>query len=95
MAVFAVQYTYTADVETRMQARPQHRTWLSRLHDENVILAAGPFDEERPGALLVVNADEQANVEDILTQDPYAGAGVIETVEIREWTPVFGPWAQS
>lgn len=94
MAVFAVQYTYSPDTETRMQVRPQHRTWLSRLFDEKVILAAGPYEENRPGALLLVHAASQPAVEDVITQDPYAEAGVIEGVEIRQWTPVFGPWVQ-
>lgn len=95
MAVFAVTYEYGPDTATRMKLRPAHRTWQSRLYDNNVILASGPLEDDFiPGGLLLFVADSRADVEDLLAQDPYASAGVIESTTIRGWTPVFGPWAE-
>lgn len=94
MAVFAVTYEYGPDLETRMNARPAHRTWQGLLNERGVLLASGPFDEDGgPGGLLIFSAESRAAVEDLLAQDPYVDARVIAATHIREWTPVFGPWA--
>ena len=95
MAIFAVTYEYTADYETRMQARPAHRTWQSRLYETNVLLASGPLTGDVPGGLLILQAEEQHNIEDLLAQDPYADAGVIAGTTVQPWQPVFGPWAET
>lgn len=95
MAIFAVTYDYGPDTERRMEARPAHRKWQSHLFDSGVLLASGPLeDDQTPGGLLILRADERANIVDILTQDPYAAQDVIAATTIRAWNPVFGPWPE-
>lgn len=94
MAVFAVTYEYGPDIDTRMENRPAHRTWQSKLFDAGVLLASGPLDDDFiPGGLIILKADTRAKIEDILMQDPYASIGVIQGTTIREWNPVLGPFA--
>lgn len=96
MPVFAVTYVYGPDTETRMEHRPKHRQWQSGLHEAGVILASGPLDNSpAPGGLLVFRAADTAEVETHLAADPYASIGVIDSVSIRQWTPVFGPFAEA
>ncbi|GAA4285460.1 hypothetical protein GCM10022261_29910 [Brevibacterium daeguense] len=95
MAIFAVTYEYGPDTERRMAARPAHRKWQAHLNETGVLLSSGPLEDAGvPGGLLILQADERSNIEDILAQDPYAAEGVITATTIRQWNPVFGPWAE-
>ena len=95
MPVFAVTYTYGPDTDSRMEHRPAHRQWQSQMHEAGTILASGPLDDEpQPGGLLLMQAADRAEIERLLTGDHYASVGVIEDTAIRQWTPVFGPFAQ-
>ena len=96
MPVFAVTYTYGPDTDSRMGHRPAHRQWQSELHEAGTILASGPLDDEpRPGGLLLMQAADRAEIERLLASDPYASLGVIDDTAIRQWTPVFGPFAEA
>src|SRR5699024_9002904 len=95
MPVFAVTYTYGPDTDSRMEHRPAHRQWQSQMHEAGTILASGPLDDEpQPGGLLLMQAADRAEIERLLTGEPYASVGVIEDAAIRQWTPVVGPFAQ-
>ncbi len=92
MPVFAVNYVYGPDTQTRMAHRPAHRSWQSELHESGIILASGPLDDaEEAGGLLIMAAADAAEVTEHLKGDPYASLGVIEETRIRAWNPVFGP----
>ncbi|WP_349827932.1 YciI family protein [Brevibacterium litoralis] len=93
MATFAVIYHYGPDTDHRMSVRPAHREWEAGIHEQGILLAGGPLDGEAPGGLLILEAESEESLRDLLTQDPFAQEGVIERTEIRPWTPVFGPWA--
>lgn len=93
MAVFAVIYEYGPDTERRMEARPEHRGWQKLLNEAGVLVASGPLTSEQPGGLLIVRADSQAEVSELLSHDPYHALGVIESTTIRQWDPVFGPFS--
>ena len=96
MPVFAVTYVYGPDTETRMEHRPRHRQWQASLNEAGTILASGPLDDSPvPGGLLILSAADVAEVEAHLKEDPYAEIGVIDSVTIRQWTPVFGPFAEA
>jgi uncharacterized protein YciI len=93
MPVFAVTYHYGPDTDTRMEHRPAHRQWQSEMNEAGTILASGPLDNDpQPGGLLLMRAGDRAEIEELLTKDPYASLGVIEQTVVREWTPVFGPF---
>ena len=96
MPVFAVNYVYGPDTDTRMESRPAHRAWQAELYEAGTVLASGPLDNDPvPGGLLLLQADDRAEIERLLATDPYASIGVIDETIIREWTPVFGPFSQS
>jgi uncharacterized protein YciI len=90
MTVFAVEYVYAANsTEPRNEARPAHREWLGGLAEDNVLLASGPYGDGA-GALLIFKATDEAALNSILKQDPFAAAGVIAGTRITEWSPIIG-----
>ena len=76
----------TAPLQVRLDTRPAHLDFLESLGDELVL--AGPFldaDEKPCGSLVVIKADSLATAEKTAARDPYAHAGLFETVEVRRW----------
>ena len=91
MAIFAVTYTYTDDVDTRDRARQEHRSYLGGLAEQGTVLLTGPWAAgELPGALLLFQTDDREAVEEIVAKDPFTEAGVIEEYAVTEWEPVLG-----
>ena len=89
MAYYAVEYVYNPSMtETMDEVRPTHRAYLSGLIEQGINVASGPLAGEVPGALILINAESQADVEQILNQDPFYVAEVIQARLIREWNPV-------
>lgn len=82
-------------LELRKQNRRDHLAYLKTLGDKMVL--AGPFmndDGSEPrGSLVVVETRTRVEAEQIAANDPYAKAGVFETVEIRPWKWLFGQTA--
>ncbi|MGO4236803.1 YciI family protein [Pseudarthrobacter sp. YAF2] len=90
MTVFAVEYVYAANsTETRNEVRPAHREWAGGLAEDGVIVASGPYGDGA-GALLIFTAADEAALNAILKQDPFAAAGVVAGTRITEWSPVTG-----
>ncbi|MFN0265073.1 YciI family protein [Tepidamorphus sp. 3E244] len=79
-------------LEIRMNARPAHLEHL-KTHADSVRLA-GPLladDGETPcGSLLVIEAEDVIEARKILDADPYADAGLFETIELSPWKWVVG-----
>jgi len=76
--------------ELRQVNRPDHLDYLSS-HAERII-AAGPTlgDDGAPnGSVLVIEFDDLAQAEAFATGDPYAKAGVFESVSIKPWKKVY------
>jgi len=81
MAYYAVEYVYNPSMtETMDEVRPTHRAFLSGLLEQGINIASG--------ALILINAESQADVERILNEDPFYVAEVIQARLIREWNPV-------
>lgn len=75
-------------LETRLATRPVHLDYLGGLNDKGVIKFAGPFlgEDGKPiGSLLAVEAADKAGAKAIADGDPYAKAGLFETVEVHPW----------
>ena len=90
MTVFAVEYVFAPDsTEARNKHRPAHREWLSGLSGEGKLLTSGPY-ADGAGALLIFSASDETELNEILKQDPYAGAQAIAGIRTTEWTPVIG-----
>ncbi len=79
-------------LQVRMDTRPDHVAFLNGLNDENKLAFAGPFldaDGKPDGSMVVVEAADRAAAEQIAASDPYARAGLFQSVEIRPWNWVF------
>lgn len=87
MPLFAVNLTFTDNVERRLEVRPTHREYLKKLLDEGKLFESGPYVDDS-GALLVYDAADIAEVQELLANDPYAPNGIVESVTINEWNRV-------
>lgn len=78
-------------LEVRLGNRPAHVAYLESQGDK--LITAGPLmseDGQTPlGSLLVFEADSRAGAEAFASGDPYALAGLFESVAIRPWRKVF------
>ncbi len=87
MPLFAVTIKFTDDAERRQQVRPTHREYLKKLLEDGKLFESGPFVDDS-GALIVYEAADVAEVQELLANDPYAPNGIVETVTINEWNRV-------
>lgn len=93
MLIFAVEYVYDAESAAgRDEHRPAHRQWLAGLAEDGRVLATGPF-ADGAGALLIFTAEDEAALNDLLRQDPFAVNGLISGLKVTEWQPIIGAFA--
>jgi uncharacterized protein len=92
MATFAVTYAYSGSTAARRdQTRPAHVAFLQAQFDGGRLVKSGPFGpEESPGALLIVAGESKQDVEQLMDQDPFHQAGLIQERTIRQWNIFFG-----
>lgn len=79
-------------LQVRLDNRPAHIEFLRKLNDAGTLKIAGPFlnDEGKPyGSLVVVEAADKNEAARIGADDPYAKAGLFESVRIRAWNWTF------
>lgn len=76
----------------RLENRPAHLDFLKA--NAAAVKIAGPFVSDDGsamlGSLLVIEAADRAAVEAILAADPYAHAGLFESVTVRAWRWAIG-----
>ncbi|MBV6657691.1 MAG: YciI family protein [Devosiaceae bacterium] len=73
-------------LHVRQETRADHLGFLDALGD--ALKAAGPLtdDEGTPnGSLIIIDAPSRTEAEAIAARDPYAEAGLFESVDIRPW----------
>ena len=93
--LLVVNYTYIADPEAIAEHRPAHRAFLTGLADEGSLVLSGPLAAgvgQPDGGLLVFRAGSPDEVLAKLADDPFQQQGIVESVEVRGWTPVLGAW---
>jgi uncharacterized protein YciI len=92
MPTFAVTYAYSdSSSDARDAARPRHVEFLKAQFESGRLVRSGPFGpEETPGALLIIEGISKADVEDLLDEDPFHHAGLIEERTVRQWNIFFG-----
>lgn len=78
-------------LKIRMDTRPAHLEHLDALNGRGILKMAGPFldsDGNSNGSLLIVEAEDAAAARSLADADPYAKAGLFETVDVRpfRWT---------
>ena len=81
--------TSFADDPARLALRPRHRELLAEMHEEGLLIAAGPFGDQS-GALLLFETDDVAEVKAAMARDPYYSAPGVSVVTIQPWTVVAG-----
>jgi hypothetical protein len=86
--LFALICTDKPDSLTiRMENRPDHLAYLQNLGE--TLVFAGPFltedGEAMNGSLIVIEAASLEAARTIAAGDPFAKAGLFESVEIRPW----------
>ncbi len=89
--LFAITCTdKPASLELRMATRPPHLEYL-KAHEASLVLVGPVLDPEgKPcGSLLVVDVADRAAAEAFAAGDPYAKAGLFESVVIRPFRAVF------
>lgn len=77
--------------QVRLSNRAAHLDYLRA--NANTIKICGPFIDEdgtMTGSMLVLEAENRATVDSILAKDPYRGAGLFDTIDIRPWRWVVG-----
>lgn len=76
-------------LETRTANRAAH---LAYIEATGIVEMAGPFieDGQMCGSLVILTCDNRANAEGWAAADPYAKAGLFESVMIMEWKKVIG-----
>ncbi|WP_186399896.1 YciI-like protein [Stappia sp. P2PMeth1] len=73
-------------LQTRLDNRADHLAFLKAMGDK--LKAAGPFlndDGGMTGSLVVIEAANRDEALAVASEDPYARAGLFESVEIRPW----------
>jgi uncharacterized protein len=73
-------------LDLRLATRPEHVAYLKSLNDSAKL--AGPFLDDAGdmnGTLVIVDAADRAAAQVIADNDPYAKAGLFQTVDIRAW----------
>ena len=73
-------------LQVRLDNRPAHIEFLKDMGDG--LKAAGPFlddDGNMSGSLVIIEAANRDEALAISQEDPYAKAGLFESVEIRPW----------
>lgn len=77
-------------LSVRTENRPAH---LKHIQDSCVVEMAGPFlnsDGAMTGSLIVLSVDSLDAAKAWAAADPYAKAGLFQSVDIREWKKVIG-----
>lgn len=75
-------------LEVRKSNRDAH---LAHLKADTNVVQAGPFVNaagEMSGTLIIFDTDDRGHVEAFAAADPYAKAGLFETVRIEAWNRV-------
>ncbi|WP_149141732.1 YciI family protein [Gemmobacter caeruleus] len=79
-----------ASLHIRQENRPAH---LEHIRSTGVVEMAGPFLSEAGemcGSLVILEVETLAQAQDWAANDPYAKAGLFESVQITEWKKVVG-----
>lgn len=88
MAKFAAIVTF-GDEAARLEVRPRHREYLQGLLAEGKLHVSGPWADDS-GALIIYEADDEAEARALLAADPYSSApGVIADVQLKPWNRLY------
>lgn len=76
-------------LQTRLDTRAAHLAYIEKT---GIVAMAGPFieDGQMVGTLAILNADNLEAAQAWAAGDPYAAAGLFDSVQVIEWKKVIG-----
>jgi uncharacterized protein YciI len=76
-------------LQTRLDTRAAH---LAYIQSTGIVTMAGPLleDGQMVGSLLILETDGLATAQAWAAGDPYAAAGLFDSVTVTEWKKVVG-----
>ena len=77
-------------LQTRIDNRPAHLAYIA---ETGVVEMAGPFLDaggQMTGSLIILSVETLQAAHDWAASDPYAKAGLFQSVTISEWKKVIG-----
>ncbi len=90
MRVALICHDKAGALQVRLDNRAAH---LAHIATTGVVEMAGPFldrDGVMNGSLIVLEVDSLQTAQDWATADPYARAGLFQSVTVTEWKKVIG-----
>jgi len=87
--LFVLEWRFPPERAARLEVRPRHRVFLEQLRTQGRLVAAGPWSDDS-GALIILEAEDAAEVERLLEADPYVRERVGGERLLREWVPFIG-----
>jgi uncharacterized protein YciI len=85
---FIVQLTFTSGPPPQ-DAQQAQRQFLTELHDEGTLVAAGRFVDERGGGMSLIRADSLDAARERFGDSPLVTGGHVDW-DVREWTVTVG-----
>lgn len=74
-------------------ALSDHATFMNALAERHVVLAAGPLagtEQGRIRALLIIDADDEADIHRRLADDPWTISGQLRITSVEPWNVLVG-----
>ena len=84
---FATVFQY-GNQDKIAEVRPRHREYLTSLKEQGKLFASGPFEDDS-GALIIYEADSEADATALIEADPFREAGVFQSWTMKPWRQVF------
>ncbi|MQA10894.1 MAG: hypothetical protein GEU98_20525 [Pseudonocardiaceae bacterium] len=89
MAWYLVEIRYVQ--EKVAEVRPKHREFLAELTANGTVAVAGPLGDGT-GGIILLQAEDEAALQEIIDNDPYYTDGAVAERTVREYKPVLGAW---
>lgn len=87
MPLYVAVLTFTEDKAHLLQVRPRHREYLKELLEAGKLHESGPFADDS-GGVVVYDAADEAELDEIVANDPYTSEGIVVSRTIKEWNLV-------
>lgn len=95
MCLYIVLYEYDPELlELKKQFHDEHRAFMHRLNSLGIVLSSGrTATANQRGSLTIMLARDAEEAKRILNDDPYAKAGIVKSMTVRDWSPAVGTFA--
>jgi len=80
---FAILLEKTSTPEAFQKLVPEHVAYMNRLHEQDVLIAAGPFGDGS-GGLILIEAENEAAAKAVAEGDPFVSQGA-ERYTLKGW----------